>query len=91
MNVGWPLGTRAESASQARQYLRDPNGVFPRSNLHGVFALRAELPSGAYDTGYRDGSIALYLSRGDRDDAAYLVAGSEVERWPRSDPMTGCS
>jgi hypothetical protein len=26
-----------------------------------------------------------------QDQAVYLVLGQSVERWPRSDPMTGCS
>jgi hypothetical protein len=91
LTIGWPLSTRAESSSQARQFVRDPNGVVPRTGLHGALGFRVSLPSDAYDTGYRYGSVALYLSRSDGGAAAYLVAGSDVERWPRSDPMTLCA
>src|SRR4051812_47292716 len=42
-------------------------------------------------TGFAVKGVALYLAPSDEDEAVYLVAGSTVERWPRSDPMTLCS
>jgi hypothetical protein len=91
LTIGWPLGTRPDNAGGARQYIRDPNNVTQSHSLRNTLDLHASLPPDAYDTGYRYGTIALYLSPSDQDTAAYLVAGNEVERWPRSDPMTLCS
>jgi hypothetical protein len=50
----------------------------------------AHLPSDARATEYKLGAIELYLSPSDEDEAAYLVAPSGVERWPRADPRFAC-
>jgi len=88
--IGWPPGTVAPSASQARQYIRDPQGV-----THGPYQALLErnvkLPSDARPTGYRLGAIELYLSPSDQDRWIYVVGPSGAERWPRSDPMTLCA
>jgi hypothetical protein len=91
LTVGWPLGTAATTAAHARQYIRDPDRVLGRPDLAEHLDLHAVLPADAIDSGYRYGRVALYLSRKDQDEAAYLVAGGDIERWPRSDPMTVCS
>ena len=41
--------------------------------------------------GYRYGAIELYLSPSDQDETIYVVSPTDVERWPRSDPMTLCA
>jgi len=41
--------------------------------------------------GYRYGAIELYLNPSDQDEAIYVVSPTDVERWPRSDPMTLCA
>jgi hypothetical protein len=87
LNIGWPLGTRPQTAAGSRQFIRDPNHVLPRSL---PLDLHATLPADARPTGYTYGDgVALYLSPSDQDRSVYLV-GSTVERWPRSDPMTLC-
>jgi hypothetical protein len=91
LTLGWPIGTRARTAASARQFVRDPHGIVPTTDLARRLDLNAALPDDAIDTGYRYGRIALYLSPQDQDMVAYLVAGDDVERWPRSDPMTLCS
>jgi hypothetical protein len=91
LTVGWPLGTSAQHATQARQYIRDSSTVVPQSNLRSKLELDARLPTDARNTGYRDGSVQLYLAASDEDAAIYVVADGRVERWPRSDPMTVCS
>lgn len=88
LTFGWPLGTRPETSSGARQFIRDPNHVLPRSLS---LDLHAKLPANARPTGYKYRSVDLYLSPADQDQSVYLVLGSTVERWPRSDPMTLCS
>ena len=88
LTLGWPLGTRPQTATGARQFIRDPNYVLPRSL---PLDLHAKLPADARPTGYRYGLVDLYLSPADQDQSVYLVLGSTVERWPRSDPMTLCS
>ena len=91
LTMGWPPGTHAHFATQARQYVRDPKGVVRRSNLRSSLELHAKLPSDAKPTGYKDGAAELYLAPSDEDVAAYIVQGTQAERWPRSDPMTVCS
>ena len=91
LNIGWPLGTRSTSATQDRQYVRDPSHILPTSGLIGSWAKNPTLPADASDTGYRYGALKLYLAPSDEDSYAYLVAPADSERWPRSDPMTLCS
>jgi len=50
----------------------------------------AQLPAAARPTGYKLGSIELYLSPADQDEAIYLVTSAGAERWPRADPFFGC-
>jgi hypothetical protein len=87
LNIGWPLGTRATHADQARVYIRDPSDVV---GYQSRLIRNATLPHDARPTGYKLGSIQIYFSPSDQDEAVYLVAPSGSERWPRSDPMTGC-
>lgn len=89
--LGWPLGRHALFASEARQYISDPNGVIPHTNLRSTLDLHAKLPPDAKPTGYWKGDAQLYLASSDQDVAAYFVGGGHVERWPRSDPMEACS
>jgi hypothetical protein len=87
--IGWPPGTFAPTAAQARQYVRDPRGVirFPHAQ---PFERDVTLPSDARTTGFRLGAIELYVSPSDLDRWIYVVGPTSTERWPRSDPMTFC-
>jgi hypothetical protein len=89
LTIAWPLGTQAQTADRARQYIRDPTGVVSQA-LHARLSFHATLPADAQPTGYWYGAVQLYTSS-DVDQSLYLVAGHDVERWPRSDPMTLCS
>ena len=89
LTLGWPLGTRPQTAAGARQYIRDPRHVLPPRLA--ALELEASLPADAGPTGYAYGPVRLYLAPSDQDQAVYLVLGDSVERWPRSDPMTLCS
>ena len=91
LHIGWPPGTVASSAAQARQYLRDPKGVLPDRKYRELLVANVALPRDARPTGYRLGAIELYLSPSDQDEAIYVVGPSGTERWPRSDPMTHCA
>jgi hypothetical protein len=82
MFIGWPLGTRATQFSQARYYLRDPQGVIG-PEYRDRLGRNATLPADAKPTGYRLGPMQLYLSPTDQDEAIYVVAPSGAERWPR--------
>jgi hypothetical protein len=88
--IGWPPGTVAPNASQARQYIRDPRGVI-QGPYRDLLEREANLPSDARSTGYRLGAIELYVSPSDQDQWIYLGSASNVERWPRSNPMTLCA
>jgi hypothetical protein len=90
LTIGWPLGTVSTTSAQARLYIRDPNGVVSPS-YRQLLGLHATLPSDARPTGYSYGSIKLYLSPSDQDQAIYVIGPAGAERWPRSDPMALCS
>ena len=87
--LGWPLGTRSKSADDARQYVRDPEGLFSAYTV-AQFEPDAGLPAGAMNTGYRLGELALWVAD-DAGKAVYLVAGSRVERWPRATRPIACA
>ncbi len=88
--IAWPPGTIATTGAQSRFYIRDPQGAFG-SEYRDRLVLRATPPADARPTGYRLGSIELYLSPGDQDEAIYVVAPSGAERWPRVDPVRLCA
>lgn len=84
-HCGWDSATwlRVEDTL----YFRDPEGVMAEWTATS-FAMNAELPPSAIDSGYRSGGGSLWLDPG-RD--AYMVLADRVERWPRSsDPQIGC-
>jgi hypothetical protein len=81
--VGWPLGTAFDKVDSARTYVRDPDGSLGR--LDGD----ATPPETARNTGYHLRDLQLWLGR-DFRKAAYLVNGSNVERWPRLIEPVGC-
>lgn len=89
LSIGWPVGTLSTSSAQARQYIRDPNGVV-RAMLRDRLDLNAKVPSDARPTGYTHDSVRVYLSPTDQDEAIYIVGPFGAERWPRSDPVTLC-
>lgn len=88
--IGWPPGTFAGTAALARQYVRDPHGAI-NSSLSQRLAINIDPPRDARPTGYRLGSIEIYLSPSDQDEAIYVVGPRGAERWPRSEPMTLCA
>lgn len=74
----------------ARQYVRDPEGLFRGRGNRVEYAEGVELPDDATFSGYRtaDG-LELWFTPG--DEAAYVVTPDGVERWPRMDPPIGCA
>jgi len=94
-HCGWEsarmLHITTEEGTVARQYIRDPLGVF--AGVPGFLETYAEgiaLPDDATFSGYRtaDG-LELWFTAA--DTAAYVVTAETVERWPRVDPPAGCS
>ena len=90
LHIGWPPGTVSKTADEARQYIRDPEGVFG-PKYRDRLGRNVTLPADARATGYRYGTIEIYVSPSDQNDAIYLVSARDTERWPRSDPMTLCA
>jgi hypothetical protein len=82
LHVGWPLGRAARDASEARQYIRDPEGLF-EDEVRLPFDDDAALPRHAEYTGYHLGDVELWLSPTDAAKAVYLVDDGDVERWTR--------
>jgi len=83
------VGTVSRTIADARQYIRDPRGAV-KTSLRDRLDLRATLPADARPTGYRHGSIELYLSPSNQNDGIYVVGPGGAERWPRDDPPSGC-
>ncbi len=81
--LGWPPGTTGKS----RQFIRDPGDVL--QGAAGAPASGIRLPADARDSRYRHRDLQLWLSPSD-PDGVYLRAGTDVERWPRADPVIGC-
>lgn len=90
LTIGWPPGTRATTFAQARLYIRDPLGLV-RTSYREALVLEATLPRDARPTGYRHGSVEIYVSPSNQDEAIYVVGPAGAERWPRSDPASLCS
>jgi hypothetical protein len=90
LTMGWPPGTSTLSAAHSRQFIRDPAGQVLHVSMSGTWAHNPVLPPDAIDTGFRYGAIKLYFAPSDQDRYAYLVAPTDSERWPRSDPQTEC-
>jgi hypothetical protein len=70
------------------QYVRDPDHLFV-SELATAFQADAELPPGAVDTGYSNGTLELWLDPAD-SSSVYLRVDDTYERWPRvegDDPL----
>ena len=91
LTIGWPLGTHAITAEHARQYIRDPSRVLTSASFLGTWQRNPALPSDARDTGYRYGTVKLYMAPSDSEQYLYLISPADSERWPRSDPMTLCA
>jgi hypothetical protein len=82
--TGRPLGARYTSSADAQHYVRDPHGSYRVAALVRGFDARAKLPSGARDSGFRLGKVALWIDRA-QPSAVYLVGPDSVERWPLGD------
>jgi hypothetical protein len=89
LSMGWPPGTRVHTPADYHQYVRDPRGLLEEWPLARRFAAGVGLPDEALDTGFARGSWELWVLPGHRN-AAYLVNGDYVERWPRSREAIAC-
>ncbi|MGI8998865.1 MAG: hypothetical protein ACR2GO_04080 [Candidatus Limnocylindria bacterium] len=94
-HCGWEsarmLHVSNDDGTLARQYLRDPFGVFSDvPALLDTFAEGVKLPENASYSGYRtEDGLELWFTPEDR--AAYVVTPDGVERWPRADEPIGCA
>ncbi len=91
LTIGWPPGTRTDTAAGARQYIRDPVDRLQNSYLQGTWMRNPPRPTDLADSGYRYGVMRLYVAPSDQDRYVYLVTPADSERWPRSEPMTLCA
>ncbi len=89
LTIGWPPGTVATSAAEARQYIRDPRGVVA-TPFRDRLQTQATMPADARPTGHRFGDLQIFVSPSDQDEFIYIQSGYGTERWPRSEPMTLC-
>lgn len=91
LHVGWPLGTEAQSSTQMRQYVRDPQGVLPPGIIPPTLELAADLPADAAPSGYVADRLELWISPSEVDQAVYLVVEDRTERWPRAEEVIACA
>jgi hypothetical protein len=87
--MGQPLGARHTSRADTVEYVRDPKGSYGKPAFVSGFSANATLPSGARDTGFRQGERELWLDPTD-DSAVYVKSSAGVERWPRGE-VPACS
>jgi hypothetical protein len=90
VTLGWPLGTSATYDWQARQYVRDPLGLFTARLAFPFAAVPSDLPADASFTGYRNGDAELWMSPSDVDRAIYIVRHGLAESWPRAGELIAC-
>jgi hypothetical protein len=95
MHMGWPVGSVVEKAGEARQYVRDPQGLVG-AFTSAPFDADATLPDDAAATGFRHGAWELWTAASDEDEAVYVVngdpsAGGSVERWARTSEFVACA
>ncbi len=93
LHIGSPLGASMEPRLVVHEYVKDPFGDLSRygSRPPVGFEPDADLPSDAEFSGYVKNGVELWISQKQLDNAVYMVDGSAVEKWPRADPMFGCS
>jgi hypothetical protein len=90
LTIGWPLGTVPADDRFARQYIRDRGNRFRHLTL-ADYEQAVELPDDAFDTGYRYGTDALWVSEATVDRQVYLVRGETTEQWPRVRELLACA
>jgi hypothetical protein len=90
LGMGWPLGRVAHTSNEAREYIRDPDGLFAEQML-APFIPFTILPETAFDTGYRYGADELWVDTATVDQVVYMVRGDVVEQWGRPPELVGCS
>ena len=91
LTLGWPPGRQAKFADEARQFVRDPEGLFPH-RLLGSFEWSTALPADAVFTGYLHESDQLWLAPSTWDRVAFVVrTEGVVEQWPRAAELYGCA
>jgi len=82
LTVGTPLLTRMEGFPDGTRFVRDPTGAYGKPAFVDGFAAATVLPPEATQTPFFVGTAQLWTD----DDAAYLVDGFAVERWPAGNP-----
>ena len=88
LHLGWPPGTPAETDTQMRQYVRDPEDIL---GLADGLDVQAVLPEAASATEFSADGVELWLGEDGGDAAVYLVFRDHVERWPRSPQIIACA
>jgi hypothetical protein len=73
--LGNPIGTSFADATNELVYIWDPGNVIGDGG-HG--SVVDALPSGAIDSGYRNGSLELWIGTG--YDELFIVEGERIER-----------
>ncbi len=93
LSVAWPPNSDESSTTGRRQYIRDPEGVLPQTELQERFLADAELPADARTTGYQNDGWELWFAASDDSATAYLVTdkGNKVEAWPRDTTGVACA
>jgi hypothetical protein len=86
--TGVPLGSPYGQKDTTQHFIRDPQGVFGNEALAEGFDPDTTLPADAVYSGFRSDTRELWTAPSD-PDAAYIVNGGTVERWPAGE-QPGC-
>lgn len=88
--TGDPIGSAIVRGRSERQYVRDPEGVYPARLLLIPYDGDVNRPSHIFPTGYSWEGGELWVDRVGPDIAAYMVYDDHIERWPRTAELILC-
>ena len=93
LHIGSPLGTIQESGRDVNQYVRDPERILSqlKDRFRTTYDPKADLPVDAEYSGYMKNGVELWISQSQLDTAIYMVDGSNVGRWPKTEPIILCA
>jgi hypothetical protein len=89
--TGDPIGSAIVRGRSERQYVRDPEGVYPDELLLIPYDGDVDRPSHIFPTGYSWEGGELWVDRVGPDIAAYMVYDDHIERWPRTAELIRCA
>ena len=92
LDLGTPLGSTMTSAADRQRFIRDPYGDLDRyGKQSNDLQTDIELTTDADFSGYTLQDNELWILETAAGREVYIVNIGSVEKWPRMDPIVGCS